>query len=676
LTGRYFDNKDLTGFKLTRIDPTVNFYWGTGSPDPSIAVDSYSVRWTGQVYAANSETYTFYTLANDGVRLWVNNQLIVNNWTDHSLTEDSGAIALTGGQWYPITLEYYESANISEVRLSYSSPRLTKRIIPQGHLSPLVCIDPCITGTSPGANTSNVRRDIAVNADVFLPNVGMGVDQATLTTANVSLTRTSDGVLVPGTINTTGGGDAIVYQPSALLTANTSYTFTVTSGVKDESGASFVPFTMRFTTGTEPTSVSPPANFSKTEVFSGDAISSVVMAPDGSYLYASFLGGEIKRWSVGSDGLLSNEQTFSGLAGRAIIGIVFDPLDGGVLWVSHNDPVYPQPAADFTGKISKVFVGGAGFDATVQDYIVGLPRSAKDHLTNSLAFGPDGVLYVTQGSNTAMGAPDNAWAMRPERLLSGAVLRVDPRRTSGLPINVRTEGVSPAYDPYAPGAPVTIYGSGVRNAYDLVWHSNGRLYVPTNGSAAGGNTPGSPAGVTPSVPALTNVATQNDFLFMVQSGGYYGHPNPLRGDYALNGANPTTGVDPAEVVDQVSNGQVVHNGYQVGIGPDPNYGYFAWDFSRNRSPNGVIEYTSATFGGVLQNKILVVEYSGGDRILVLTPGAGGAIDSAAVLGVAGGLSNPLDLVEDPRNGNIYVVELVVFSSGGASGRVSLLKPQV
>jgi hypothetical protein len=59
-----------------------------------------------------------------------------------------------------------------------------------------------------------------------------------------------------------------------------------------------------------------------------------------------------------------------------------------------------------------------------------LPRSAKDHLSNSLAFGPNGKLYMTQGSNSAMGAPDNAWGNRPERLLTGAVLEIDPNRTT------------------------------------------------------------------------------------------------------------------------------------------------------------------------------------------------------------------------------------------------------
>jgi glucose/arabinose dehydrogenase len=48
------------------------------------------------------------------------------------------------------------------------------------------------------------------------------------------------------------------------------------------------------------------------------------------------------------------------------------------------------------------------------------------------------------------------------------------------------------YDPFAPDAAVTIFASGVRNAYDCTWHSNGQLYIATNGSAAGGNTPGTP----------------------------------------------------------------------------------------------------------------------------------------------------------------------------------------
>ena len=87
LYGEYYDNIDFTGAKLTRLDPTVNFNWGSGSPDPSMAPDQFSVRWTGSVQPRLSETYTFHTLSDDGVRLWVNRVQVINNWTDHSPAE-------------------------------------------------------------------------------------------------------------------------------------------------------------------------------------------------------------------------------------------------------------------------------------------------------------------------------------------------------------------------------------------------------------------------------------------------------------------------------------------------------------------------------------------------------------------------------------------------------------
>ena len=136
LTGQYYDNQDLTNQKLTRVDSMVNFDWGSGSPDPAIAPDSFSVRWTGQVKADYSQTYTFYTTSNDGVRLWVNNQLVIDNWTDHRTTENYGRIVLQAGQWYPIRLEYYEGTGSAVISLSYSSSSTPKQIIPRDYLAP------------------------------------------------------------------------------------------------------------------------------------------------------------------------------------------------------------------------------------------------------------------------------------------------------------------------------------------------------------------------------------------------------------------------------------------------------------------------------------------------------------------------------------------------------------
>jgi glucose/arabinose dehydrogenase len=333
----------------------------------------------------------------------------------------------------------------------------------------------------------------------------------------------------------------------------------------------------------------------------------------------------------------------------------------------------PIKADDWTGKISRL----SGPDlAEWRDVVVHLPRAALDHLNNQIDFGPDGALYFPQASNTAMGAPDHKWAWRPERLLTAAVLRLDLTKLpeSAWPLDAKTEEGG-TYDPFAPGAPLTIYASGVRNGYDLLWHSNGQLYVPINGSAAGGSAPGTPSDPNqyrrrldkpghahydgPAVPALNDVPeTLNDYLFRIDAGGYYGHPHPQRSEYVLEGGNPTAGPDFAEVPQ-----------YPVGTQPDPNWRRPAFDFGKNLSPDGLIEYhSSGAFGGQLKGRILVARYSGGDDILVLTPGPSGEIVEA-VAGIEGmtGFQDPVDLTEDPARGNLYVAEF-----GGRC--VTLLRP--
>ena len=136
LYGEYFNNKDLSSRKLSRTDTTVNFDWGSGSPDALIAADTFSARWTGWVHAPSSGNYSFHTFSDDGVRLWVDNQLIINNWTDHGGTENSGSITLTAGNKYDIKLEYYENGGAATIKLSWTPPGLTKQIIPQERLYP------------------------------------------------------------------------------------------------------------------------------------------------------------------------------------------------------------------------------------------------------------------------------------------------------------------------------------------------------------------------------------------------------------------------------------------------------------------------------------------------------------------------------------------------------------
>src|SRR5207248_8683285 len=140
-----------------------------------------------------------------------------------------------------------------------------------------------------------------------------------------------------------------------------------------------------------------------------------------------------------------------------------------------------------------------------------------------------------------------------------------------------------------------------------------------NGSAANGAAPASPNPARsstridecvfgdytgPVVPGISQVTqTEHDWLFDVHALKYYGHPNPSRYEWVLNGGNPTSGVDPYELPQ-----------YPVGTQPDRNYRGPAFDFGQNYSPDGVIEYNGNAFNGALNGKILVCRYSGGDDI--------------------------------------------------------------
>src|SRR5205814_1380445 len=107
LTGQYFDQLAFGGAPFTRVDPVVDFNWGTGSPDASLGADTFSVHWTGEVLADFAESYTFSTTSDDGVRLTVDATTVIDHFDVHGPALDTGAVALTPG-WHPIVLEYFE----------------------------------------------------------------------------------------------------------------------------------------------------------------------------------------------------------------------------------------------------------------------------------------------------------------------------------------------------------------------------------------------------------------------------------------------------------------------------------------------------------------------------------------------------------------------------------------
>ena len=207
LTGQYFTNSsstyssnanfNSTNLILTRLDPAVNFIW-TGAP-PFTNGTNYTVRWTGQVQPQYSETYTFDTKTDDGVKLWVNDQLIINKWQTESATDWTGSMALQAGVRYDIKMEYFNAGGSAQAYLSWYSPSQPEQIIPS------TCLYPTTVATAPTAVTSPITA-VAFVGQPFSYSV-TGANSPGAYTANglpsgLSLNSTSG--LISGTPNVAG----------------------------------------------------------------------------------------------------------------------------------------------------------------------------------------------------------------------------------------------------------------------------------------------------------------------------------------------------------------------------------------------------------------------------------------------------------------------------------------
>ncbi|MBS0659800.1 MAG: DUF1800 family protein [Verrucomicrobia bacterium] len=123
--------------RLTRTDSLINFTYATGvAPGTGVNSTYYVVRWTGQVQPQFTGTYYFVTRTDDGVKLWVNGQLIIDRWVNQGATDLTGAIELKAGVLYDLRMEYYQATGGATQQLSWYSDSQVKQIIPTGRLYP------------------------------------------------------------------------------------------------------------------------------------------------------------------------------------------------------------------------------------------------------------------------------------------------------------------------------------------------------------------------------------------------------------------------------------------------------------------------------------------------------------------------------------------------------------
>lgn len=226
LKGEYYNTINLTGaIALTRIDPTIDFDWGTNAYADGQSTDNFSARWTGQVMPKYSELYTFETEEDDGAKLWVDGKSLITDWgVGHPAEKHTGTITLTAGLKYNIKMEYYEATGGAVARLRWSSPSQTYEIIPQDQLYDSFTVIP-VTGISIAPHTA----DLKVNGKVTLT---ASVSPANATNQTLIWSSSSDLIaMVDGNGNVTAKaeGNATITVKTADGGKTDNCTVTVTA---------------------------------------------------------------------------------------------------------------------------------------------------------------------------------------------------------------------------------------------------------------------------------------------------------------------------------------------------------------------------------------------------------------------------------------------------------------
>jgi beta-glucosidase len=191
LTGEYFDNEDLSGEPaLSRTDATINFRWGLGSFAPGHKQGQFSARWTGTFIPPTTGPFTFYTSSDDGVRLYVGGNLVIDDWTPHSETVDSYTARYQAGKTYEIRLEYFDAGGGASIGFGVIR---TEETITDNLIALAKSVDAVIIGVGfdpnsesegfdrtfelPGAQDLLIQKIAAVNKNtIVVLNAGGGID--------------------------------------------------------------------------------------------------------------------------------------------------------------------------------------------------------------------------------------------------------------------------------------------------------------------------------------------------------------------------------------------------------------------------------------------------------------------------------------------------------------------
>ena len=348
------------------------------------------------------------------------------------------------------------------------------------------------------------------------------------------------------------------------------------------------------------------------------------------------------------------QQLSSTGSGRQVTGIAIDPASTAskvILYVSNSG--LGKASTDITldtysGTITRLVFEPDPANAarqvvtSNQDLVVGLPRSREAHSINGMTIGSDGWLYLSVGGNTNAGQPSTFFANLPEYFLSASVVRLNLASLVGRTLPVDVHNVKQRSDLTPLQGVFELYATGYRNGYDLLWHSNGRLYLNSNAAnQSQGNTPGTTDGCsTPSI----SPGDQPDTLNLVTAGIYGGHPDPARGECVWG------------------DGTI----YSPDLQPLSTFRAPITKYVNGGSSDGIAEYKSDAFNGALRGNLISATYAGDQTVrrVILSPD-GSSVQQVSALGT---FVQPLDVWVDV-SGNVWVAEY-------GANRVTVLVPTV
>lgn len=175
--GEFFNNLDFTNLVLTRVDNEINFNWGKESPDPAIDAETFSVRWRG-IFFFEQGRYEFNTRSDDGVRIYVDNELILSNWKNQLPSNATSKRNIEEGPHH-IKVEYYEDYGHSIINVSWS--KIGPYEEPVGYVATPTPTSKSISTSTPTQqpaaendnNSEEAPKVLATNNVEKLPKTGM-----------------------------------------------------------------------------------------------------------------------------------------------------------------------------------------------------------------------------------------------------------------------------------------------------------------------------------------------------------------------------------------------------------------------------------------------------------------------------------------------------------------------